>query len=46
MLTRETITRDVNRVIRSVSKSIPDQPNTTSHRLLIGYKIMERHQRH
>ena len=37
MLSRETITRDVNRVMRSVSKSIPDQPNITSHSFRIGY---------
>lgn len=37
MLSRETITRDVNRVMRSVSKSLPDQPNITSHSFRIGY---------
>jgi site-specific recombinase XerD len=31
MLSRETITRDVNRVMRSVSENLPDQPNITSH---------------
>jgi site-specific recombinase XerD len=37
MLSRETITRDVNRVIRSVSKNLPDQPNITSHSFRVGY---------
>lgn len=37
MLSRETITRDVNRVMRSVSENIPDQPNITSHSFRIGY---------
>jgi site-specific recombinase XerD len=37
MLSRETITRDVNRVMRSVSKSLPDQPNITSHSFRVGY---------
>lgn len=37
MLSRETITRDVNNVLRSVSKSLPDQPNITSHSFRIGY---------
>jgi len=37
MLSRETITRDVNRVMRSVSKSLPDEPNITSHSFRIGY---------
>ena len=37
MLSRETITRDVNRVMRSVSENLPDQPNITSHSFRIGY---------
>ena len=37
MLRRETITRDVNRVMRSVSRSLPDQPFITSHSFRIGY---------
>jgi integrase len=37
MLSRETITRDVNRVMRSVSKGLPDQPNITSHSFRVGY---------
>lgn len=37
MLSRETITRDVNRVMRSVSKNLPDQPNITSHSFRVGY---------
>ena len=37
MLSRETITRDVNRVMRSVSRSLPNQPNITSHSFRVGY---------
>ena len=37
MLTRETITRDVNRLMRRVSKELPGQPNFTSHSFRIGY---------
>jgi hypothetical protein len=37
MLSRETITRDVNRVMSFVSKSLPDQPNITSHSFRVGY---------
>ena len=37
MLSRETITRDVNKVMHSVSKSLPDQPNITSHSFRVGY---------
>lgn len=37
MLSRETITRDVNIIMRSVSKSLPDQPNITSHIFRVGY---------
>lgn len=37
MLNRETIIRDLNKVMRSVSKSLPDQPNITSHSFRVGY---------
>ena len=37
MLRRETITRDVNRIMRSVSKSLPNQLNITSHSFRVGY---------
>lgn len=37
MLRRETITRDVNEVMRSVSRSLADQPFITSHSFRIGY---------
>ena len=37
MLSRETITRNVNRVIRSVPKSLPDQPTIISHSFRVGY---------
>ena len=37
MLRRETITMDVNRVMYSVSKLLPSQPNITSHSFRIGY---------
>ena len=37
MLSRETITRDVNRIMRSVSKSLPNQLNITSHSFRVGY---------
>ena len=37
MLSRETITRDVNKVMRFVSKSLPDQPNISSHSFRVGY---------
>ena len=37
MLSRETITRDVNKVTRSVSKALPNQPNITSHSFRVGY---------
>ena len=36
-LRRETITMDVNRVMHSVSKLLPSQPNITSHSFRIGY---------
>jgi site-specific recombinase XerD len=37
MLSRETITRDVNRVMRSVSENLPDQSKITSHSFRVGY---------
>lgn len=37
MLSRETITRDVNQIMRSVSKSLPNQLNITSHSFRVGY---------
>jgi site-specific recombinase XerD len=37
MLSRETITKDVNKVMRSVSKNLPDQSNITSHSFRVGY---------
>jgi site-specific recombinase XerD len=37
MLSRETITRDVNRVMHALSKSLPDQPRITSHSFRVGY---------
>ena len=36
-LRRERITLDVNKVMRSVSKLIPSEPNITSHSFRIGY---------
>lgn len=37
MLSREAITKDINRVMREVSGSLPTQPNLTSHSFRIGY---------
>ena len=37
ILSRETITRDVNKITRSVSKTLPNQPNITSHSFRVGY---------
>jgi integrase len=37
ILRRETITMDANKVMHSVSKSLPDKPNITSHSFRIGY---------
>ena len=37
MLSRETITRDVNQIMCSVSKSLPNQLNITSHSFRVGY---------
>jgi integrase len=36
-LRREAITRDVNKIMRLVSKQLPGQPNVTSHSFRIGY---------
>ena len=36
-LRRETITRDVNSMMHSVSKLFSPKPNITSHRFRIGY---------
>jgi len=36
-LRREAITKAVNKVMRSVSKKLPGQPNITSHSFRIGY---------
>lgn len=36
-LSREVITTAVNKVMRSVSKQLPGQPNITSHSFRIGY---------
>ena len=36
-LRREVITKDVNKIMRSVSKQLPGQPNVTSHSFRIGY---------
>lgn len=36
-LRREAITKDVNKVMRVVSKQLPGQPNVTSHSFRIGY---------
>ena len=37
MLSRETITRDVNQPMRSISKRLPNHPNITSHSFRDGY---------
>ena len=37
MLSRETITKTVNRVMRSVSNQFTDKPNITSHSFRVGY---------
>lgn len=37
MLSREALTKDVNKIMRSVSATLPDQPNLTSHSFRIGY---------
>ena len=36
-LSRETLTRDVNKIMRIVSQSLPDQPILSSHSFRIGY---------
>jgi integrase len=37
MISREIITKDVNRVMRSISHQLLDQPNITSHSFRVGY---------
>jgi site-specific recombinase XerD len=37
MLSRETITKNVNKIMRLVSKNLPENPNITSHSFRIGY---------
>jgi site-specific recombinase XerD len=37
MIRRETITKDVNQLTRTVSEEIPCKPNITSHSFRIGY---------
>ena len=36
-LRREAITKDVNKIMKSVSKQLPGQPNITSHSFRIGF---------
>jgi site-specific recombinase XerD len=37
MLSRQTLTMDVNKVMHSVSNLLPSKPNITSHSFRIGY---------
>lgn len=37
VLSREAFTRDVNKIMRAVSKQLPGKPNVTSHSFRIGY---------
>ena len=37
ILSRETITRDVNKIMRQVSEQLPDKSNITSHSFRVGY---------
>lgn len=37
MLSRETITRDINKILRTVSSRLPDKPYITSHSFQVGY---------
>jgi site-specific recombinase XerD len=37
MLSRQTITKDVNRLMCSVSSQLTDKPNITSHSFRVGY---------
>ena len=37
ILSRETITKDVNRIMRSISNQLSDKPNITSYSFRIGY---------
>jgi len=36
-LSRETLTRDINKVMRSVSENLVNKPNITSHSFRVGY---------
>jgi len=37
ILTRETLTKDVNKIMKEVSNRMPNKPNITSHSFRIGY---------
>lgn len=37
MIRRETITMDVNRIMKSVSENLPEKPRITSHSFRVGY---------
>ena len=37
MLSRETLTREVNKIMRYVSNSLPNKPNITSYSFRVGY---------
>ena len=37
MLSRETLTRNVNKITRSVSETLPDRPILSSHSFRVGY---------
>lgn len=37
ILSYQTIARDINKIMGSVSKSLPNQPNITSHSFRVGY---------
>lgn len=37
MLRRESITKSINKVMRQISKQIPNEPNITSHIFRSGY---------
>lgn len=37
MLSREALTKDVNKIMHAVSKQFPGEPNITSHSFRIGY---------
>ena len=40
MLSRETITKEVNNLMRFVAKNLPGQPNITSHSFRTGFYIL------